>query len=80
MIANLHGAVPPRKMKRLFHRNEALPQSKPGKRRLAFQTAHCPTWGDPLTKRSSQLPAASLQRRKISDLSDSFADQRLTVG
>jgi hypothetical protein len=29
---------------------------------------------------SFQSPASSLQRRKISDLADSFADQRLTVG
>ena len=29
---------------------------------------------------SFQPPAASLQRRKISDVADSFADQRLTVG
>ena len=29
---------------------------------------------------SFQSPASSLQRRKISDLADSFGDQRLTVG
>jgi hypothetical protein len=33
-----------------------------------------------LTKWSSQLPAASLQRRKIRALADSFGDQRLTIG